>query len=104
MMTPTMKKHRSLRAEDFSSSHRPYAIALVKWLKRSGDIDFNSNMEIILRGKVIRDSNIISLIEQVVSKDNNNLHLKGLKRFYTLLHKIHVPPKLIRNKWAVSFK
>jgi hypothetical protein len=93
-----------LRAEDFPLKIRHYAVALVKWLKRSGEVDFNTDMEIILRGKAIRDSNIVSLIEQVVSTNAKNLHLKGLKRFYMLLRKIHVPHKLIRNKWVVSFK
>jgi hypothetical protein len=88
-----------LTLEDFSVKKRKKAKQLMKLLKKSGRLHFNSKMEIVYKGKTIKDSNIVALIEHVLSKTNRQ-HLKGMRRFYLLLREVGIPNTLVRNKWA----
>jgi type IV secretory pathway VirB10-like protein len=88
-----------LRIEDFSIDKRYDAKKLLTLLKKSGRLNFNSKMEMVYNGQVIKDSNIVSLIEHALSRKNTKM-LKGVRRFYSLLRDLGVPNTLIKNKWG----
>jgi hypothetical protein len=56
-------------------------------------------MELVYNGQVIKDSNIVSLIEHALSRNNKQM-LKGVRRFYSLLRDLGVPNTLIKNQWG----
>jgi hypothetical protein len=100
----TMTKGRTpsrtlLTLEDFSVNKRRKAKKLLTLLKKSGHLNFTSKMELVYHGKVVKNSNIISLIEHALSK-NNKKPIKGMRRFYTLLQSVGIPNTLVRNKWG----
>lgn len=89
------------RMDDFSVKNRQKAGKLARLLKKSRLVGYNEKMEMVYKGKDVKDSNIIALIEHAVSK-NDSTKLKGMNRFYNLLWQIGVPKNLIQNKFGRS--
>ena len=85
------------KLDDFSVKNRKRAAKLVRLLKKSGVFAYNNKMEMVYKGKAIKKTNILALIEHAVSK-NVTYKLKGMKLFYNLLWQLGVPKNLIRNK------
>ena len=69
---------------------------LLHYLENSEDIKWNKNGELIYRGKIIPDSNVIELITHAIENDKS--HPIGMKTFYKYLSKINIPTKIISNK------
>jgi uncharacterized protein YjbK len=90
-----------VRLEDFSQKLRPYAKKLMKLLKKTGRIGFNTKMEVVIDGNVVKHSNIVDLVEHAVSRENSK-KLNGVKQFYKLLNEIGVSNDVVRNKWGRS--
>ena len=90
-----------LRIEDFSKKFRNKARKLLALLRKTNKVAYNNKMEFIYKGEVIKDSNVIALIEHALDKDNTK-KLKGMRRFYTMLYNIGIPNTLVRNKWGLA--
>ena len=87
-----------LRTEDFTKKNRTKALKLLKFLKKSNKVAYNEHLEIVIKKKPVRNSNIIALVEHAVSFPKPAQKIKGVKRFYQLLHHLNVPSKLYKHR------
>lgn len=69
-----------------------YDFNILKW-KESGEIKY--------KGKIIPRSNIVSLVKNVLNK-NDDSEPPGIKIFYKVLKKINIPKYLINNEKALG--
>lgn len=94
-----------LRLNQFPPNIRNNIRKLIRLLKKSRKIGFNTNYEISISGILIPESNIIHLLEHTqstesIKKSKNNL--RGLHRFYIMMRDIGIPTNLIHNKWGLK--
>ena len=85
-----------LRIEHFAPSYRKDAAKILKMLRKSKKIAYNNKFEIIIKKKVIPNSNIVMLVQHALNK-NNQSKLPGMTRFYQVLKKAHVPVSMVKN-------
>ena len=69
---------------------------LLHYLENSEDMKWNKDGELIYKGKVIPNSNIMELITHAVQNDKSQPI--GIKTFYKYLSKINISSKLISSK------
>lgn len=70
---------------------------LIKQLKKQSSLDFNSDGEIVYNKHVIPNSNIIDLVDDVLSKGNRDKSPIGWREFSSGLKESNVPSELISN-------
>ncbi len=66
--TPQHLINEHLQIEDFSPKFRSKAKKLLKILKSSDQVAYMKHMEFVYKGSVVKNSNIIALIEDALSK------------------------------------
>ncbi len=68
--TPPTPQHLNehLQIKDFSPKFRSKAKKLLKILKSSDQVAYTKHMEFVYKGSVVKNSNIIALIEDALSK------------------------------------
>lgn len=86
-----------LRIEHFPPDLRKDATKILKFLRRSKLVSYNSKLEFVFKKKPVQFSSIVDLIDHALSPKNKT-KLKGMKRFYTALSEAHVPLSLVKNK------
>ena len=79
-----------------SPKKRSKGSLLLHYLENSEDMKWNKDGELIYKGKVIPNSNIMELITHAVQNDKSQPI--GMKNFYKYLSKINIPSKLISSK------
>ena len=68
----------------------------------SGKVGYNEKKELVYKGKRLKGSDIIQLVQHAVDKGDKRQYLKGLRRFYSILKRIGAPNSLVKNKWGRS--
>lgn len=86
-----------LRIEHFPPDLRTDAKKILKFLRKSKLVSYNKKLEFVFKRKPIKYSSIVDLIGHALSPENKT-RLKGMKRFYSVLAKVHVPLSLVKNK------
>lgn len=71
---------------------------LIYYINKFDIISWNKNMEMVYKGKVIQNSNIVKLLYHAVKETKKNS--QGMKIFYKALAEIKVPLKMIENKYG----
>ena len=79
-----------------SLKKRNKSLSLLYYLKKNKDIKWNKKGEILYKGKILPETNIIHLIKHAMQNDKSRPH--GVKAFYRILAKANIPKKLISNK------
>lgn len=90
-----------LRSEHFPPEKRLLVSQILKFLNKSKKIGYNEKMEMVFRDKVVKGSNLKTLIEHAMSNTANN-KMKGILTFYRALASISIPKYLIKNKWGLQ--
>ena len=75
---------------------RSKGLLLLHYLEKSENIKWNKTGELLYKGKMIPNSNVIELITHAIQNDKSNPI--GMKTFYKILAKANIPIKLIMNK------
>ena len=86
--------------EEFSNQTRPAVYFILKYIKESRDIvSWNDNLEVIIEGETIENSNIIELLKFVTNTliitSSSDIPV-GVSEFISALQKIGVPRSLIK--------
>ena len=84
-----------------SLKKRNKSLSLLYYLRKNKDIKWNKKGEILHKGKILPETNIIHLIKHAMQNDKSRPH--GVKAFYRILAKANIPKKLISNKEGVEF-
>ena len=79
-----------------SLKKRNKSLSLLYYLRKNKDIKWNKKGEILYKGKILPETNIIHLIKHAMQNDKSRPH--GVKAFYRILAKANIPKKLISNK------
>lgn len=66
---------------------------------REKDISWSHGKELIVKGKMIPNTNIVSLISDVLRNRKKRPH--GHKIFYDMLKEINFPTKYVKNKFVI---
>ena len=82
--------------ENLSPLKKNRALSLLRYIKKSKIISWNSQFELKLKDKVVPKSNIYMLINHAVEKKSSKP--VGMKMFYEALFQLDIPKFIIVNK------
>ena len=99
----TVKRLKIKQAiKNIPSENKSKAILLLQYITDYDILKWNDKGEIKYKNKILPESNIISLINHVLDKNDKNKPL-GSNVFYKVLKKIDIPLYLIENEDALKF-
>lgn len=116
-MSPTVKKSQSGRGniyqtqkvmmknnsavnqmfKDLSPAKKHRASSLLRYIRKSKKIDWNSKLELKINGKILPKTNITYLINHAIHQQQK-FKPKGIKIFYRALAQLNIPKFIIVNK------
>ena len=94
------KKKKSMKSQIFlylSPKKRSKGLSLLRHLENNENLSWDKKGEIIYKGKLIPNSNILTLINHTIH-DNDTSEPIGMKSFYKVLENSNVLRILIENK------
>ena len=82
--------------KDLKPVKKHRALSLLRYVRKSKNIDWNSKLELKLNGKVLPKTNIGVLITHAIQ--HQKLKPYGMEIFYRALAKLNIPKFIIVNK------
>ena len=83
--------------KDLSPVKKHRASSLLRYIRKSKKIDWNSKLELKINGKILPKTNITFLINHAIHQQQK-FKPKGIKIFYRALAQLNIPKFIIVNK------